>query len=78
MRFYNITFFCDSEDDPVVNRITYDPHFPDYPITIIINSTSHPPGIILHMSEIQFIAFKNSILDSFSKYERLRKESLDE
>ena len=70
MKFYDISFFCDDKIDagPKVRINTYQDL---WPITLTINThgTNHDtPRITLHMSELQLIQFKNSVISAYEKY----------
>ena len=84
MRFYKIEFFVE-EKSPAYFHADFDPqlygHISPWPITALINVDSSDgyssQNITLYFSEQQFINFKNSVLQSYEKYLRQRKELLN-
>ena len=70
MKFYDTTFFFDS-DVGYGPKVKIDTYADLWPITLTINThgTNHDtPRITLHMSELQLIQFKNSVISAYEKY----------
>ena len=81
MRFYKVEFFVE-EKSPAYFHADFDPqlygHISPWPISASINTDPHnrysSKDIQMFFTEQQFINFKNSVLQSYEKYLRQRKE----
>ena len=78
MRFYDVTFFCDKGNPPLVSLNSDNEDF-DWPVTVRINQTGEffkKPSITFYVhSEVDLIKFKNSVISAFQDYERRIKNA---
>ena len=80
MSFYNATFFVKDSEHKKLNApsviIDREPGKTSWPISLHIDTTGNQYGnkdITIYMSDLQYIAFKNSILVEDARLERERK-----
>ena len=81
MRLYKIEFFVE-EESPAYFHVDFDPqtygYISPWPVTATINNDPYNrfslQDIQMFFTEQQFINFKNSVLQSYEKYLRQRKE----
>ena len=76
MRFYSTAFFADkSEEAPLAHLHMYsEDSFT--PVCVQIGKAGN--AITIHMTEINFIAFKNSVLSTHAAWDKARKDRANE
>ena len=77
MRFYSTTYFIDKKLNAHI-RLDLNEDF--CPITVTLSNSQYDrldPSISFHMSERQFINFKNSVIATYETYLRAKKEHLN-